>query len=143
MDWNGRMREFASSLLLFAPALVFSQAPKKIAVYPFDDRANTNKSFNIGMKVADALVAKLAETGSVTIVDRQYLAQIAAEKKLKYDSEFDRAGRRAVACSALSMRLWWGRSTRSMRVCPSCKRATYSRSGRKRPAKLPLKSRPG
>ncbi len=72
-----------------ASSLLCAQAPKKVAVYPFDDRTNSDKSINLGAKVADALIAKLSDNGAVMIVDRQYLEKIAAEKNLKFDANFD------------------------------------------------------
>ncbi len=44
---------------------------------------------NIGMKVADALVSKLAESGQFQIIDRENLQRIMAEKNMKFDASFD------------------------------------------------------
>jgi hypothetical protein len=44
---------------------------------------------NIGIKVADTLVSKLAETGQFQIIDRENLQRIMAEKNMKFDADFD------------------------------------------------------
>jgi curli biogenesis system outer membrane secretion channel CsgG len=76
-------------ILCLAPCLVFAQSLRKVAVYPFDDRTNSDKNLNVGTKISDALVSKLLATHAYTVVDRQYLEKIAAEKNLKLDGDFD------------------------------------------------------
>jgi len=47
---------------------------------------------NIGTKVSDALISKLAGTGAFEIVDREYLNTVMSEKNLKFDPNFNPAG---------------------------------------------------
>jgi hypothetical protein len=46
---------------------------------------------NISEKAADALLAKLAETGKFQVVDRESLSAIQSEKNLKFDADFNPA----------------------------------------------------
>jgi|HubBroStandDraft_2_1064218.scaffolds.fasta_scaffold103904_2 curli biogenesis system outer membrane secretion channel CsgG len=57
----------------------------------FDDQLAGTKGLNIGEKVADALIAKIAGNGTFEVVDRQYLDRIVAEQNLKMDTRFDPA----------------------------------------------------
>ncbi len=68
-----------------------AQVKRRIAVFPFDDRTTANKDMNIGIKIADLLIAKLATNGAFNVYDRQYIDRILAEKNLKYDPNFDSA----------------------------------------------------
>ena len=47
---------------------------------------------NIGVKVADQLISKLAGNSAFTVFDRQYVDRLLAEKNLKYDPNYDSAG---------------------------------------------------
>ena len=47
---------------------------------------------NVGLKMADALISKLAETGTFEVVDREYLNKIIAEQNLKMGDRFDATG---------------------------------------------------
>jgi curli biogenesis system outer membrane secretion channel CsgG len=89
-----RLRFFALFLAFLSLACLVSQAQtkKKIAVFPFDDRTAANHTMNIGTKVSDALISKLAGTGDFEIVDREYLNRLMAEKNLKFDPDFNPAG---------------------------------------------------
>lgn len=71
----------------------FGQAPrtKRITVLPLKDRTGSGARMNISEKAADALLAKLAETGQFTVVDRESLAAIQSEKNLKFDADFNPA----------------------------------------------------
>jgi len=68
-----------------------AQVKRRIAVFPFDDRTTATKDMNIGIKIADLLIAKLATNGAFNVYDRQYIDRILAEKNLKYDPNFDSA----------------------------------------------------
>jgi len=92
---TARLRLFTPVLVLLclvASTASHAQTKKKIAVYPFDDRTTANQTMNIGVKVSDALISKLADTGAFEIVDREYLDKLLAEKNLKLDENFDAAG---------------------------------------------------
>lgn len=78
-------------LLLSGLCPSFAQSKKRIAIYPFDDSLAGTKGLNIGEKVADGLIAKIAGDNIFEVVDRQYLNKILAEQNLKVDSRFDAA----------------------------------------------------
>ena len=79
-------------LCLFGTTLFAQERPKpRIAVFPFDDRTAADKDMNIGTKVADLLIAKLATNNAFTVYDRQYVDRILAEKDRKYDPNYDSA----------------------------------------------------
>ena len=84
-----RIRLFAFIVMSFFVASAHPQTKKRIAVYPFNDRTTANQNMNTGMKVADALVSKLAETGAFQVVDRENLQRIMAEKNMKFDASFN------------------------------------------------------
>lgn len=83
---------FVLGLFLLAIHPVSAQGRKRIAVYAFDDTTAGTRNMNVGAKVADALISKLAETGTFDVVDREYLNKIIAEQNLKMDERFDPAG---------------------------------------------------
>lgn len=83
-------------LLLCFMVLAFLAAPgaanaqtKRIAILPFDDSVARTQQMNIGEKVADGLISKIAGNGTFEVVDRQYLDRIMAEQNLKMDARFD------------------------------------------------------
>lgn len=76
-------------MLGLAVAVAQAQSKPRIAVYAFDDRTAATQGMNIGQKVADALIAKLAETGNFAVVDRNYLDQVRREQNLTLDPRFD------------------------------------------------------
>jgi curli biogenesis system outer membrane secretion channel CsgG len=69
-----------------------AQSRKRIAVVQFDDSTAGTRNMNIGAKVADALLSKLAGAGTFEVVDRDYLQRILAEQNLKLDERFDATG---------------------------------------------------
>jgi len=70
---------------------VHAQSKPRIAVYALDDRTAQTQGMNVGQKVADALIAKLTETGNFQVVDRNYLDQLRKEQNLSLDPRFDGA----------------------------------------------------
>jgi curli biogenesis system outer membrane secretion channel CsgG len=77
--------------LLVGPSSANAQARKKIAIYPFDDQLAGTQGLNIGEKVADGVISKIAGNGTYEVVDRQYLNKIISEQNLKMDGRFDPA----------------------------------------------------
>jgi curli biogenesis system outer membrane secretion channel CsgG len=73
---------------LAAPGAANAQT-KRIAILPFDDSVARTQQMNIGEKVADGLISKIAGNGTFEVVDRQYLDRIMAEQNLKMDARFD------------------------------------------------------
>lgn len=71
-----------------------AQTRPRIAVIKFDDSTARSRDPNggIGTKVADALLASLASSGTFDVVDRDHLQRIIQEQNLKMDSRFDPAG---------------------------------------------------
>jgi curli biogenesis system outer membrane secretion channel CsgG len=92
MNAKFRIFAFLFTLVALLPLATHAQSKKKIAVFPFDDRTAANQTMNIGVKVSDALISKLAATGAFEIVDREYLNTILSEKNLKFDPNFNPAG---------------------------------------------------
>jgi curli biogenesis system outer membrane secretion channel CsgG len=75
--------------LLVGPRSANAQARRKIAVYPFDEQLVGTRGLNIGEKVADGIISKIAGDGMFDVVDRQYLARIISEQNLKMNARFD------------------------------------------------------
>jgi curli biogenesis system outer membrane secretion channel CsgG len=80
-----------SLLFSFLNGLGHAQGLKRITVLPLKDRTGSGAKMNISEKAADALLAKLAETGKFQVVDRESLAAIQSEKNLKFDADFNPA----------------------------------------------------
>ncbi len=83
---------FFALLVCLASVTSLAQSRKKIAIFPFDDRTTANQTMNIGVKVSDALISKLTQTGAFEVVDREYLNTLLKEKNMKFDSNFNAAG---------------------------------------------------
>lgn len=79
----------AIGLCLWAIPALSQARQKRITVMPFKDRTGSAPSLNISEKVADAILAKLAETGQFIVVERESLAALQSEKNLKFDADFD------------------------------------------------------
>jgi curli biogenesis system outer membrane secretion channel CsgG len=79
---------FSLLALLGIPGSARAQA-KRIAILPFDDSIARTQQMQIGEKVADGLISKIAGSGTFEVVDRQYLNNIMAEQNLKMDERFD------------------------------------------------------
>lgn len=77
--------------LLCVPQLQ-AQAKKRVAVLDFDDREVKSRDAKVGRRLSDALVAKLSETNSLDLVDRQYVDSLIKEISAKFDPHFDAAG---------------------------------------------------
>jgi curli biogenesis system outer membrane secretion channel CsgG len=85
-----RLRSCIAIALCASAVSVLAQArQKRITVMPFKDRTGSPASFNISEKVADAILAKLAETGQFIVVERESLAALQSEKNLKFDADFN------------------------------------------------------
>ena len=74
-----------------APIQVHERSKPRIAVFPFDDRTTANKDMNIGTKVADEIIAKLATNSDFVVYDRNHVDRLLQEKNLKYDPNYDSA----------------------------------------------------
>jgi curli biogenesis system outer membrane secretion channel CsgG len=81
----------AGLTLLVGLSSANAQAKKKIAVYPFDEQLVATRGLNIGEKVADSIISKIAGGGMFDVVDRQYLDKILSEQNLKMSARFDPA----------------------------------------------------
>jgi curli biogenesis system outer membrane secretion channel CsgG len=88
--WRSNLPLLVATTLIL-PAVALAQSKLRVAVYPFDDRTTANKDMNVGTKVADLLIAKLARDNAFTVLDRQYVDRILAEKNLKYDPNYNSA----------------------------------------------------
>jgi curli biogenesis system outer membrane secretion channel CsgG len=79
----------AITLCLSALPAISQARQKRITVMPFKDRTGSDPSLNISQKVADDILAKLAETGQFIVVERESLAALQSEKNLKFDADFN------------------------------------------------------
>jgi hypothetical protein len=78
------------ALLTLIPALqAYSQAKTRVAVLEFDARGVQFK--DIGGKISDGLISKLAGSGNFDLVDRDNLTQIIAEQNLGQAARYDPA----------------------------------------------------
>jgi curli biogenesis system outer membrane secretion channel CsgG len=75
--------------ILVAVASVDAQSRSRIAVIEFDDRIAGTQGINLGARVADALISKLAGGSTFDVVDRQNITRIIAEQNLKLNDRFD------------------------------------------------------
>ncbi len=64
-----------------SPIQVHERAKPRIAVFPFDDRTTANKDMNIGTKVADEIIAKLATNSNFIVYDRNHVDRLLQGKK--------------------------------------------------------------
>ncbi len=84
---NIRSCTVAVLCLLSIPAV--AQRKNRVIVAEFVDHSGSGKQLGIGVKAADAVSALVTHSGKYTVVDRDALKAIAAEKNLVLDAEFD------------------------------------------------------
>jgi len=83
---------FLVALVAFSSAVSKAQAPKRIAVIPFDDRTVQTTNMRIGQRVTDELISALAATNSFQIIDREYINKILSEQSQGYGDRFSAEG---------------------------------------------------
>ena len=86
-----RLAVVVALCLFISPVIAQTGRQKRITVMPFKDRTGSGARMNISEKVADAILAKLAETGQFIVVERESLASLQSEKNLKFDADFNPA----------------------------------------------------
>jgi curli biogenesis system outer membrane secretion channel CsgG len=81
----------AFQFALISATSAYAQGRKRIAVMSFDDHLAGTQRINIGEKVSDGIISKVAGNGTFEVVDREHLARIVQEQNLKMDGRFDAA----------------------------------------------------
>ena len=72
---------FALALVFLAGAAAQDQPTRRIAVYSFVD-IYTSTGAQVGQKLADRLLSKLADSSVYQVIDRQFLEQVMREQQL-------------------------------------------------------------